>query len=272
MRYCKLSTGGSENDMTTNGLHGRIAIVTGASREKGIGAAVCRALAAEGADIFFTHWRAFDSMLPQGIDEDGPARLQNELQELGVRCVSLEIDLSKIDAPERILDEAELRLGSPSILINNAAYSTRDGLEALDAATLDAHYAVNMRGTLLLTVEFARRFSGKYGGRIINLTSGQSITPMPGELAYAATKGAIEAFTISLSAELSSHGITVNAVDPGATDSGWMTEEIRQELLPRFPMGRIGQPEDAARLIAFLASDEAAWITGQVIHSRGGFQ
>jgi 3-oxoacyl-[acyl-carrier protein] reductase len=95
---------------------------------------------------------------------------------------------------------------------------------------------------------------------------------MQGELAYAATKGAVEAFTISLSAELASHGITVNAVDPGSTDTGWMTKEIKQELLSRFPSGHIGLPEDAARLIAFLASDEAAWITGQVIHSRGGFQ
>src|SRR6516164_10507357 len=106
------------------------------------------------------------------------------------------------DVPNRILDEVEVKLGLPSILVNNAAYSTRDGFEALDAATLDAHYAVNMRGTFLLTVEFARRLSGKSGGRIINLTSGQSVTPMPGELAYVATKGAIEAFTISLSAGL----------------------------------------------------------------------
>jgi 3-oxoacyl-[acyl-carrier protein] reductase len=258
--------------MAANGLHERIAIVTGASRRIGIGAAVCRALAAHGADIFFIHWSAFDRTLQWGADEDGPARLQYEIQELGVRCESLEIDLSKIDTPKCILDEVEVQLGSPSILVNNAAYSTRDGFEVLDAATLDAHYAVNMRGTFLLAVEFARRLSSKSGGRIINLTSGQSVEPMPGELAYAATKGAIEAFTISLSTELASYGITVNAVDPGATDSGWMTEEIRQELLPRFPMGRIGRPEDAARLIAFLASDEAAWITGQVIHSRGGFQ
>src|SRR6266480_184968 len=265
-------TGGNEKHMATNGLHRRLAIVTGASRGMGIGAAVCRALAADSVDIFFTHWRSFDRILPQGADEDGPARLQNELQELGVRCESLEVDLSKIDAPKRILDEVELRLGSPSILVNNAAYSTRDGFEVLDAATLDAHYAVNMRGTFLLTVEFARRLSGRSGGRIINLTSGQSLGPMPGELAYVATKGAVEAFTVSLSAELASHGITVNAVDPGPTDTGWMTEEVRKELLPRFPQGRIGQPEDVARLIAFLASDEAAWITGQVMHSSGGYQ
>src|SRR5437764_4908573 len=166
--------------MATNDLHEHIAIVTGASRRIGIGAAVCRALATDGADIFFTHWRSFDSMLPPGVDEDGPARLQNELMELGVRCESLEIDLSKIDAPKRILDEVELRLGSPSILVNNAAYSTRDGFEVLDEVTLDAHYAVNMRGTFLLTVEFALRLSGKSGGCIINLTSGQSVAPMPG--------------------------------------------------------------------------------------------
>ena len=258
--------------MDTNRLNKRIAIVTGASREKGIGAAICRALAAQDIDIFFTHWRSFDSMMPHGADEDEPAKLQQELQELGVRCENLEVDLSMADVPNRILDEVEVKLGLPSILVNNAAYSTRDGFEVLDAATLDAHYTVNMRGAFLLTVEFARRLSGKSNGRIINLTSGQSVAPMPGELAYVATKGAIEAFTVSLSAELAPYSITVNAVDPGAIDSGWMTEEIKQELLPRFPMGRIGQPEDAARLIAFLASDEAAWITGQVIHSRGGLQ
>jgi len=141
----------------------------------------------------------------------------------------------------------------------------------LNAQMLDAHYAINVRGTLLLSVEFARRFTGKTGGRIINMTSGQSLTPMPEELAYIATKGAIEAFTLTLSAEVASLGITVNAVDPGPTDSGWMTGDVKRELLLHSPQGRIGQPEDAARLVAFLASDAASWITGQVIHSRGGF-
>jgi 3-oxoacyl-[acyl-carrier protein] reductase len=92
---------------------------------------------------------------------------------------------------------------------------------------------------------------------------------MPDELAYATTKGAIEAFTSSLAADVASRSITVNAVDPGATDTGWMTDEVRTQLVGQMGMGRVGQPEDAARLIAFLASEAGEWITGQVIHSRG---
>jgi 3-oxoacyl-[acyl-carrier protein] reductase len=94
---------------------------------------------------------------------------------------------------------------------------------------------------------------------------------MPDELAYGATKGAIEAFTRSLAPALAAKGITVNAVDPGPTDTGWITPELREVLLPRFPLGRLGTPLDAARLVAWLASQDAGWVTGQVIHSRGGF-
>jgi 3-oxoacyl-[acyl-carrier protein] reductase len=94
---------------------------------------------------------------------------------------------------------------------------------------------------------------------------------MPDELAYGATKGAIEAFTQSLAPVVAEKGITVNAVNPGPTDSGWISSELRDQLLPRFPMGRLGTPEDAARLVVWLASPDASWVTGQVIHSEGGF-
>ena len=160
---------------------------------------------------------------------------------------------------------------TPAILINNAAHSTRDGYQRLDGATLDAHYAVNLRAMALLAVEFVRRYGGYTARRIINLSSGQSHGLMLEELAYVATKGAIEAFTLSLSAEVAPLGITVNAVNPGPTDTGWMTEELKKALLPKMLLGRLSQPADAARLIGFLASDAGAWITGQTIHSEGGF-
>lgn len=246
-----------------------MAIVTGASRRQGIGAAVCRALAAHGADILFTHWRAFDRTRPHGAEEDGPDALQHELRSLGVRAEGLEVDLSAPDSHLLALDTAAQRLGSPSILVNNAAHSERDGYQRLDAAMLDAHYAVNVRAMALLSAEFARRHPGDPGGRIINLTSGQGLGPMPEELAYAMSKGAVEAFTLSLSAGVAAKGITVNAVDPGATDTGWMTDDLKTGILSEMAFGRLGQPEDAARMILFLASPAAGWITGQVIRSRG---
>jgi 3-oxoacyl-[acyl-carrier protein] reductase len=220
-----VSSSGFQPFSSPTNLRGRVALVTGVGRQRGIGSAVCRALAARGAD----------------------------------------------DSARRLLDGAEESLGRPSILVNVAAYSSRDGFEELDAETLDVHYAVNVRAMALLSVEFARRYPGGPGGRIINFSSGQTIGPMPEELAYAATKGAIEAFTRTLAAEVGHKGITVNAVNPGPTDTGWISEELAQELLPKFPSGRLGQPEDAARLVAFLASGEAAWITGQIINSEGGF-
>ncbi|HET8840741.1 MAG TPA: SDR family oxidoreductase [Ktedonobacteraceae bacterium] len=250
----------------------RVAIVTGAARAQGIGAAICHALARAGIDIFFTYWIPYDSRMPWGVQEDEPLRLQSQLQALGVRCEHLMVDLSLPEAPQQLLQEVQRRLGQVSILVNNATHDdTHASFDQLDAATLDAYYAVNIRGTLLLSVEFARNFTLSSGGRIINLTSGQGRGPMPGKLAYVATKGAVDAFTVTLAAELASRGITVNAIDPGPTDTGWMTEEIKQQLLPLFPMKRLGQPEDAARLIAFLASEEAQWITGQIIRSTGGF-
>ena len=255
----------------TGDLGGRVALVTGVGRKRGIGSAVCRALASRGADVVLSHWKAYDREMPWASDEDEPEALVGELRAAGVGAEGVEMDLSSPDSAWLLLDAAEEKLGRPSILVNTAAYSTRDGFEALDAETLDAHYAVNVRAMALLSVGFARRHPGGPGGRIINFSSGQSLGPMPGELAYIATKGAIEAFTRTLAAEVGHKGITVNAVNPGPTDTGWMDEETRRESVPKFPLGRIGQPEDAARLVAFLAGDQAAWITGQVIHSEGGF-
>lgn len=245
-------------------LQGKVAVVTGVSNSEGIGAAICRLFAREGASIFFASFNA---------ETDWIDTFFAEIKQHHVQCAGMDIDLSEPDSHHSLLDEVNRTLGKPAILVNNAAYSVNDDYRTLDANRLDNHYAVNIRATCLLSVEFARRFegSGNKAGRIINLTSGQDKGAMPNELAYAATKGAISAFTLSLSAGVAPLGITVNAVNPGPTNTGWMTEQIYDELKPNFVMGRVGEPEDAARLILFLASDESGWITGQVLHSEGGF-
>lgn len=249
----------------------RIALVTGVGRRIGIGAAICRALAEAGHDIAFSYWHAFDRANPWGADEAIPADFLSELRGMGIQAEAFEIDLSLPESPAALFDQVVERLGFPRVLINNAAHSARAGYAHLTAADLDAHYAVNVRATALLCAEMARRWPGG-SGRIVNMTSGQSQRPMPDELAYAASKGAVEALTTSLAAGVAPIGITVNAVNPGPTDTGWMTDELRAELLPKFPFGRIGEPVDAARLVAFLVSEAGGWITGQVIHSEGGFR
>lgn len=253
-------------------MTGKIAVITGVSRLRGIGTSICKELADAGYHIFFTYWTEYDKEMPWSIEEDEPLKLKEELLKKGVKVSCMELDLTQNDAPERLLNKVSEQLGYPDILINNAAYSTNNDYSKITAEELDKHYMVNVRATTLLSSKFAQGFDKKSGGRIVNMTSGQSLGPMPGELAYATTKGAVDALTVTLSAELAPLGITVNAINPGPTDTGWMTEEIKNELKPLFPFGRIGKPGDAAKTIKFIVSDEAEWITGQIIHSEGGFK
>jgi 3-oxoacyl-[acyl-carrier protein] reductase len=230
------------------------ALVTGAGREREIGTAVCRALAAAGHRVAFT------------VQPGGPSDGAALAAELG--AAAIEADLAVVGAGE-LLEEARSRLGGEvSVLVNNAAFETRAGVEEVTAELLDAHYAVNVRAPVLLSRELARRGAGR---RIVCLTSGQSLGPMLGELPYAVTKGALETFVQQAAPELMALGITINAVNPGVTDTGWLTDELRATLTAKFPSGRVGQAEDAARLIAWLCSEDAAWVTGQVISSEGAF-
>lgn len=142
----------------------------------------------------------------------------------------------------------------------------------MTAEEIDVSLAVNVRASLLLVREFAARHDdARPGGRVILLTSGQHRGPMPEELPYIAGKGALHQLTASLAAHLAPRGILVNTVNPGPTDTGWATPEQHAEALERMPLRRWGEPADAARLIAWLATDDAAWIVGQVIDSDGGF-
>jgi 3-oxoacyl-[acyl-carrier protein] reductase len=200
----------------------------------------------------------------------GLPKLAHELEVHGTRVSWVEADLGDPDAPGRVVAAGAGALGHLDILVANHAYSTMGALEELEPGEIDRHLQINVRGTLLLVKEFAARHDGRPGGRVILMTSGQSLGPMSGELAYVASKAALQGLTLSLSAHLIRQGITVNTVNPGATDTGYAGPELYQAVIAQAPQGRWGQPEDAARLIAWLATDDARWITGQVIHSNGG--
>jgi len=251
-------------------LKSRVALVTGVSRRAGIGFAIAKRLASLGADLCVQSLAPYDAAQPWGADKDGVDTLATELEALGARVCAIQADLAEPDAPERVVGEACRRLGRLDVLVANHTHSAPGDLEALRADEIDRHLQVNVRATLLLTQAFAARHDGRSGGRVVLLTSGQDRGPMPGELAYAASKGALSSLVPSLSAHLAHRGITVNAVNPGATDTGWATPELHEEVLSLEPQGRWGAPDDAARLIAWLATDDARWVTGQVIHSTGG--
>lgn len=244
-----------------------VAIVTGVSRRIGIGAAVARRLAEAGFDLFLHSWSPHDAQQPWGADVDGPSAIVAELR-TQVRVEHLAADLADPDAPARLLAAVEEAFGRVDVLVANHARSSMSTLEQLTAAELDLSYAVNTRATLLLVKEFAARCSGP--GRVVLMTSGQHRGPMPDELAYIASKGALHQVTLSLAAHLAPRGITVNTVDPGATDTGYADAATHAAVLALEPMGRWGEPDDAARLIAWLASDAGRWVTGQVLVSNGG--
>ncbi len=256
--------------MNEKPLAGRVALVTGVSRRRGIGLAIARRLGELGAGLFLHSYAPYDAGRPWGADTASPIALATDLAQAGCRVAHQSLDLADPAAPGRLLAAARAAFDHIDILVLNHAHSIAADLEALTAAAIDEHLAVNVRASLLLIQAFARQHDDRPGGRVILLTSGQHRLPMPGELPYIAAKGALHQLTLSLSAHLAPRAITVNTVDPGATDTGYADPVAFQAVLAREPMGRWGQPEDAARLIGWLATDEAAWITGQVISSTGG--
>ncbi|MFG1668433.1 SDR family oxidoreductase [Streptomyces sp. Y7] len=258
-------------------LRGRTALVTGASRRAGIGHAVARRLAAYGASVYLHHHVPHDDAMPWGADrpEEVVASVREALGDPGARVLSGPGDLSDPTAPAELIATAATALGGRlDILIANHAVSGCDGtLDEIDAAMLDTHWAVDTRAVLLLVQAHARLRPAGPGGRVVMMTSGQDIADgMPGEIAYALQKGALASVTRSLSSTLVEQGITVNAVNPGPVDTDYLTGAAYEAVAARFPAGRWGMPDDPARLVAWLATDEAGWITGQVIDSEGGFR
>lgn len=248
-------------------LAGRVALVTGVSRRQGIGFAIAERLLADGARVFATGWAPHDAEMPWGRGEDAAAALSTH-----ERFAFEAADLEDPEIPQALVAAVERRFGRIDVVVANHARSAAQSIDALTAEELDRCFAVNARASALLAKHLAAIRPPGPGGRVVLFTSGQSRGPMPGELPYAISKGAIEAMTPSLADALAERGITVNCVNPGPVDTGWASGALHESVARRFPAKRWGTPEDVARLVAWLASDEAAWITGQVIHSEGGFR
>ena len=257
--------------MSAQPLAGRVALVTGASRRIAIGAAVARRLSADGAAVLVHSWSPHDAEQPWGADEGGAQGLVGELRAKGGRAELIELDLSGPEAPAVVVARAHEAFGRLDVLVANHARSSEQSLEQLTAQEIDLTYAVNTRATLLLVQAFAAAHDGAPGGRVVLFTSGQYHGAMPSELPYIASKGALHQLTPSLAAHLMPRGITVNCLDPGPNDTGYADEASKAHLAARSPGGRWGRPEDAASAVAWLVSDDADWITGQVIASDGGW-
>lgn len=268
---CGVRTGQEEAlDLENNReLEGKVALVTGATRRAGIGASIARELARAGAKVFVSFYRRYDQAQAWGVDPGEPDALIEDLRALS-DASGLEIDLSLPSAPEELIKRVIAKFGRVDVLVNNAAHWEAGGIDQVNAAQLDRHYSVNTRATVLLCSEFSRCRGALDAGRIINITSGQGQGPMPGELAYIVTKAALDVLTVTLGVELAPRNITVNAIDPGPTDTGWISSELREELIRASVSGKIAVPDDTARLVRLLARDEAGSITGQIIRVQPG--
>ena len=243
-------------------LEGKTALITGASR--GIGRAAASRLARDGAFVI-AHY---------GRSREQAETLVEEIAAAGGRATAVGADLGAVSGVEQLVAETERLLdGQPlDILVNNAGIAEFIDLEATDAAALDRQLAVNVRAPFLLTARLARHLPE--GGSVIMLGSVVADRYFPGIAAYAATKGAVHTLTIHLAAELGPRGVRVNAVAPGAIDtdmSAWLrSDEGRANAHAMQALGRVGQADDVAGAIAFLAGSDAGWITGQTIHASGG--
>jgi len=255
-------------------LRGRVVLVTGVSRRVGIGAAMTRRLLAEGASLLATGWSKYDSE-GEGRQppEEDPATLIKELDSTYGRLHYISADLADPETPRRLVDKTVELFGTIDVVVANHARGSVSPLEQVTHTDLDECWAVNARGTLLLAQAFEKVYDAtRPGGRLILMTSGQHLRPMRRGIAYTVSKGAIQQMTLSLSDFMADKGITVNCINPGPVDTKYATGELHRSVERGFPAGRWGQPEDIARLVAWLASDESQWITGQTINCEGGWR
>ena len=245
-------------------LDGKVAIVTGAS--KGIGAAIAKALAAEGASVVVNY---------SSSKADGE-KVAKEITGDGGKAIAMQANLSKREDIERLFAESKKAFGRLDILVNNAGIYEFAPLENVTEEHFHKHFNLNVLGLLIASQAAAKQFNG--GGNIINVSSVVSTLGIPQSAVYSGTKGAVDAITRALAAELGPRGIRVNAIRPGMVETegthsaGIAESDMRKQVEAQTPLGRIGQPGDIARAAIFLASSDAAWITGETILISGGYR
>jgi len=246
-------------------LEGKVAIVTGAS--KGIGASIAQHLAADGAAVVVNY----------ASSKDGAERVVSEITGKGGRAIAVQANVARQADVDRLFAETKRAFGRLDILVNNAGIYEWLPLEQVTDAHFHRHFDLNVLGVLLASKAAVQQF-GAAGGSIINISSLASTAGLAGSSVYSATKAAVDSLTRTLAAELGPRNIRVNAINPGMVDtegarSGGFTEgDIRKEIESRTPLGRIGQPRDIAPAAVFLASDDAAWITGETLLIAGGIR
>ncbi len=243
-------------------LTGKVAVVTGAS--KGIGAGIAKTLAAAGAAVVVNY----------ASDKQGADNAVAAIEQSGGRAVAVQGDVSQAADVERLFAEAVQAYGQVDILVNNAGVFVFMPLEAITEAEFHRQFNINVLGTILATQAAAKHF-GPNGGSIVNLTSVASVAAMPASGVYAASKSAVDTLTRVFAAELAPRKIRVNAVAPGFTETEGaaaleMPDGVREATIASIPLGRLGQPADIAQSVLFLASDAAAWITGERLTASGG--
>jgi 3-oxoacyl-[acyl-carrier protein] reductase len=291
--------------MIDTGLKGKTAIVTGANNPFGIGAAIARVLAAQGVNLFLHYYshvfdlpasnRRHDKNTP-GLEfffqqqKKNACEVINSIKKSGVQVASMEGNLKDACLVKEMFDNEEKELGEISILVNNAAEYSADTFlprelfkkeqplweegpvkSTITEASFKRHFSVNTLAVSLLMAEFAGRVikNGRRWGRIINI-SADCAWGSPGEVSYRASKYAIESYSRSAAAELGPCGITVNVVSPGPVQTGYIPPKQEKGLVSEIPLKRIGAPEDIANAVLFFASEQASWITGQLLFVHGG--
>jgi 3-oxoacyl-[acyl-carrier protein] reductase len=246
-------------------LKGKVAVVTGAS--KGIGAAIARHLASEGAAVVVNY----------STSKDGADKVVADITRRDGKAVAVQADVAKEGDVRRLFAEAKKSFGRVDILVNNAGIYEFAPLENVTAEHFHKQFNLNVLGLLQATREAVQQF-GPAGGSIINISSVVATAGFPQAAVYSGTKGAVDSLTRSLAKELGPKKVRVNSINPGMVETegvhalGIPDSDLRRQYEAQAPLGRIGQPEDVAPAVVFLASDDAGWVTGETWHVAGGFR